>query len=633
MLLPSAGRAPGRLVEAGAEHCERACFADPANKVPFDMIEEWKERNEIEFRNKLSYMPEQFAEASQRYSSDPKDYLLASILRHCVTVRNKRPGNSVEKSRFMASVADSTYEVLDRLEACECGILLKCFLKLGHRDYALQRSLIDRMLQRGQIFSPYASISALNTLLESQSDHLTSQWQHNVEETSRLRRRLFAQIHSNLDKFSVVTLSRLANSLSRMSSDVRPLLSSIRDVLFERHIESSGSDGLWTEEVVHLFANGFSRKGILDKRLFDYLRNHIIDSCSGYNIDVLVSLCNAYSKFGSAEYSNYVELYSRLAEEIILQRRFLTSRHTCVVANAFAMCCVCHEHLLEVLDDTFVFNIDSYDSRQIAMMIHAFNKLGYRSRNYQFIWKKCTEQLESYSWQGLTMIFHAYTKGEIRDDATDTKFCNRFNHLFNLMEQNASGAQMSCTPASDLPQPTTYVSLVYSLVKGNIMQHTGLMAHLAKGCHANLSSYEPDEIANLTLAFARIYNYTSPQSPTCDEQVWRMSSSVLEAITKRLKEPTLKFTAFSMAKVIESLGDCGFSQSAQTVLLLIKRNILILDKLSYTHITGIIKALSTLGAHDEDVLSVLTSLKHNKNSRQQNANMPNNSADGDSIQL
>lgn len=54
-------------------------------------------------------------------------------------------------------------------------------------------------------------------------------------------------------------------------------------------------------------------------------------------------------------------------------------------------------------------------------------------------------------------------------------------------------------------------------------------------------------------------------------------------------QSTIVATCFQMAKVIESLGDCGFSQSAQTVLLLIKRNILILDKLSYTHITGIVR--------------------------------------------
>lgn len=565
---------------------DRAIQFQIADRVPFDMIDEWKERNEIDFRQRLSHMPEQFAEASQRYSTDQKDHLLASLLRHCTKNKLKRRSNEVERSRFMASLTESTYDVMDRLLACECGILLKCFLKLEHRDYGLQRALIERMLQRGQVFSAHASVAALNTILLGMSDHPRSQWNIHREDTSRLRRRLMTQIQGNLDKFTMVTLAKLTNSISRTSLDVTGLLRSIKDRIFELHVESG--DSYWSEEVVHFLANGFSRKGIYDKPLFDLLKDEILVSCPGYTIDTLVSLCNAYSKFGSAEDSNYIELFTRLADEILLKRRQLTNRHTCVLANAFAMCCINHEHLLEVLDDAFVFNIDCYDSRQIAMIIHAFSRLSYRSKNHLFIWQKCTENLQSYSWQGLTMIFHAYTKGEIRDPETDARFCNRFNYLFDLMEERDSSAMAQGLATMDLPQSTTYVSLVYSLVKGNIMQHNGLLSHLAKGCLSNMESYEADEIANLTLAFSRIYKHYKPQSADSDETTWKLSASVLEAINKRLNEPALKFSAFSMAKVIESLGDCCFSQAAQNVLSLIKRNILVLDKLSYTHITGIV---------------------------------------------
>ncbi|KAK1443367.1 hypothetical protein BgAZ_202430 [Babesia gibsoni] len=556
---------------------DRAIQFQIADRVPFDMIDEWKERNEIDFRQRLSHMPEQFAEASQRYSTDQKDHLLASLLRHCTKNKLKRR-NEVERSRFMASLTESTYDVMDRLLACECGILLKCFLKLEHRDYGLQRALIERMLQRGQVFSAHASVAALNTILLGMSDHPRSQWNIQREDTSRLRRRLLTQIQGNLDKFTMVTLAKLTNSISRTSLDVTGLLRSIKDRIFELHVESG--DSYWSEEVVHFLANGFSRKGIYDKPLFDLLKDEILVSCPGYTIDTLVSLCNAYSKFGSAEDSNYIELFTRLADEILLKRRQLTNRHTCVLANAFAMCCINHEHLLEVLDDAFVFNIDCYDSRQIAMIIHAFSRLSYRSKNHLFIWQKCTENLQSYSWQGLTMIFHAYTKGEIRDPETDARFCNRFNYLFDLMEERDSSAMAQGLATMDLPQSTTYVSLVYSIVKGNIMQHNGLLSHLAKGCLSNMESYEADEIANLTLAFSRIYKHYKPQSADSDETTWKLSASVLEAINKRLNEPALKFSAFS------------------------------------------IRALSTLGIHDEDVIAVLNALKHNKHSRRQQNEVP-----------
>ncbi|GIX62743.1 coatomer subunit beta-1 [Babesia caballi] len=631
-----------------------------ADRVPFDMVEDWQERNDHVFRDRLAHMPEQFAEASHRYSSDPRDHLLASLLRHCTSRRPRGGANDVERSRFMASVAESTAELLDRLLACECGIVLRCLLKASHRDYALQRALIERMLQRGQVFSPYAAVSALTTLVEGHTGGGASQWRANQADTDRLLRRLLAQIRGHLHQFNLATLSRLTNSASRLPGDVSGLLSAVREALFDRHVPA-GDAALWTEEAVHFFANGFSRKGMLDKPLFDLLRDRIVGACPAYSVDTLASLSNAYSKFGSAEGAGYVHLFSRLADEIVAQRRGLTSRHVCVVANAFAMACVCHEHLFEVLDDTFVFGIDGYGGRQIAMMIHAFNKVGYRSRNHCFIWRKCTEHLDSFSWQGLTMVFHAYTKGELRDDATTATFCRRFESLFDALERRAARGDTTPPPGADLPQPTTYVSLAYSLVKGNILHCHGLLVHLAKvtfcscnavnvlvqGCLSNMAAYEPDEIANLTLAFSRIHNSASPARGDGDDDLWQLSRRVLQSLTRRLGEPGLKFSAFSVrpqpapacllradgqgdrvsrrVRLRSKLPGCPWADKAQH---LNSRPALVhphhgnRKSLAPVFDPLQIRALATIGAHDEDVLAVLHSLKHNKSLRQPRPGSP-----------
>ncbi|ORM39546.1 Coatomer subunit beta-2 [Babesia sp. Xinjiang] len=467
------------------------------------------------------------------------------------SARYKMNTGDLERSKFMSSVAEATSEQVGQLLASECGLILRCFSKVDYRNYDLQHALIERILRRGQKFSPYASVSALNTLAEGLSNGTTTLWSTNESDSKRLLSRLLSQLHGNLDKFNLRTLARLTNTLSRLPCDVNSVLTAVRDTLFELHVPENNRQS-WSEEVVHFFANGFSRKGLLDKPLFDLLRDRITESCAGYSVDTLVSLSNAYSKFGSAEDAGYIDLFTCLADEIVAQRRQLTNRH--------------------VLDETFVFAIDAYDGRQIAMMIHAFNKLGYRSQNHHFIWRKCTD--------GLSMVFHAYTKGELRDDNTTARFCQRLEYLFNKLEK--SDSRMASSP--DLPQPTTYVSLVYSLVKGNIL---------------NCKGYEPDEVANLTLAFSKIYNNASPEREDGDEELWILSRE--------------------MAKVIEALGDCAFPQSAHVVLGLIKRNLLILDRLSYTHITAIIRAMSTMGIHDEDVLSVLNSLKHNKRVRHTSA--------------
>ncbi|GFE54211.1 coatomer subunit beta-1-like [Babesia ovis] len=586
---------------------ERAIQNQIVDRVPYDMVEDWQERIDHIFRDRLSHMPEQFAEISHRYSTDPRDYLITSLLRHCVGKRPRNGHYDLERTRFMETIAETTSDHLGTFMASECGIILRCFSKLDYRNYILQRALIERILHRGQLFSPYATISALNSIADGIAMSPQSQWRVNEQDTNRLLRRLFAQLRSNLDKFNLASLARLTNSLSRLQHDVNGVLLAIKDRLLQE-CASGTNPSAWTEEVVHFFANGLSRKGILDRQLFDLLRDKIVESCGAYSVDTLVSLSNAYSKFGSAEDAGYIQLFSSLADEIVTQRRQLTNRHVCVVANAFAMSCICHEDLLHVLDETFVFGIDAYDGRQIAMMIHAFNKLGYRSKNHQFIWKKCTDHLDSYNWQGLSMVFHAYTKGELRDDATTNKFCQRLEHLFDELQK----LDPKDTPSADLPQPTTYVSLVYSLVKGSILGCNGLLRHLAKGCLSHLDGYEPDEIANLTLAFSKIYNSARSDHDKKDVALAELSYKVLLRIIQRLGDPTLRFSAFSMAKVIDAFGSCAFTPSAHVVLCLIKRNLLTLDRLSYTHITGIIRALSTIGVHDEDVLAVLNSLKHNK---------------------
>eukprot|EP00371_Babesia_bovis_P002314 XP_001610961.1 hypothetical protein [Babesia bovis T2Bo] len=579
------------------------------DRVPFDMVDDWQECGEHVMRERLSHMPEPFAEATQRYSSDPRDYLISTVLRHCANSKSRDRNLQIERSQYMITVAEHINEHLGTLLAAECGILLRCFSKLEYRNYVLQKALIERILHRGQLFSPYASVSAVVTLGDGLSSGPSSLWISNISDTNRLLRRLIALIKVNIDKFKLSTLSRLTNAISRLNSDVSDLLVCIKNNVVEERL-SEDLVNEWTEEVVHFIANGFSRKGLLDKVLFDFLRDRILESCPSYSVDTLVSLCNAFSKFGSAYDVGYVELFSSLGDEIVVQRRNLTNRHVCVVSNAFAMSCIFHETLLQVLDETFVFAIDQYDGRQIAMMIHAFNKLGYRSSNREFIWRTCTKHLESYNWQGLSMVLHAYTKGELRDEATTNKFCHRLEELFDNLESSDGVISNSV----DVPQPTTYVSLVYSLVKGNIFHCKTLYRYLAKGCLSNIGSYEPDEIANIAVAFSKIYRLEMASSSQ-DSVLTSLTREILEGISHRIADPAVSFTAFSMAKVIESLGDAGVPQSAHAILGLIKRNILILDRLSYTHITAIIRALSTLGVHDEDVLAVLNSLKHTKRVR------------------
>ncbi|EKX73736.1 conserved hypothetical protein [Theileria equi strain WA] len=625
---------------------EKALQAQIVDKIPFDMVDAWLERNEIAVNTKLEYMPQQFAEARVKYASNPVDFVLSSLLRHCtqsisegaspgVCNRKRRKTNNsrqsdfcdkTEKKRFIDGAVDKIAECFSELNGAECGIILKCFVKLGYKNPQLQARLIRKTVERGQIFTEYGLLSALNTIVDCLHD---SSSLDDVDTPQRLFDSVSPAILKNLRKFSLKSLSILVNILSRSKFNVSRYLNEICNLILSENLSLKQGDDSnltsekkeWSENVVHFIANGFSRKNILNKKLFDFLEEHIKPSCHNYNVDTLVSLCNAYSKFGPANDSGYLELYCLLAKKIIARKNELTNRHICVVANAFSKVLVCHEHLLSVIDRILPIRVDSLDHRQASMIIHAFGRLKYKSDNHVLLWNKCTRMLEGHSWQSLTMIFQAYTKGEQLDDVTSRTFCQRFYQLFlSLDESKSSGT----TKAENL-QPITLLSLVYSLVKSRILFHTELLLMIANECIKCLNIYKGDEIANLTYAFSKIYskyNATCDKSGNSDSQLVEISHKILLNICKILDDPRADIPTFSVVKIAKAFGDSSFIPAVSSIINLVRRNILLLETFSYSHITILINSLSTLGAHDADLLTILQSIKHRKGTKTKIKNTP-----------
>lgn len=381
------------------------------------MVDAWVERNEIAIDTKLEYMPQQFAEATVKYASNPVDFILSSLLRHCAQDKlenfSKKGGkrrknriseskhsdysDSFERKKFIDGVVEKIHECFNELNGAECGLILKCFIKLEYKDPLLQTRLIRKTVERGQIFTKHGLLYALNTIVDCLHDNTDLD---SANSPQKLFDAVGAVILKNIKKFNLVSLSTLVNLLSRSKFNVKRHLNEICNLILSGNAsqpERKEDDNLpfddkkeWTENVVHFLANGFARKNVLNKKLFDLLEQHIKSSCHNYNVDTLVSLCNAYSKFGPAGDSNYVELFCLLANKIVAKKSELNNRHICVVANAFSKALICHEHLFSVIDHIFLLKVDSFDHRQVAMIIHAFGKLKYKSNNHMFLWNRCT---------------------------------------------------------------------------------------------------------------------------------------------------------------------------------------------------------------------------------------------------
>lgn len=221
--------------------------------------------------------------------------------------------------------------------------------------------------------------------------------------------------------------------------------------------------------------------------------------------------------------------------------------------------------------------------------------------------------LEQYSWQSLAMIFQTYTKSEQLDDATSRHFCQCFYQLFLSLNEDINSETRTFN--IERPQPTTLLSLVYSLVKSNILYHIELLLMVANECTKYLDIYKGDEIANLTYAFSKIYSKYNSCNDTNDDfksKLVEASYKILIHTCKSIDESKTEISPFSVVKIVKAFGDSCFVPAASSMISLVKRNVLLLETFSCSHVTILINSLSTLGAHDVDLMTILRSIKHKK---------------------
>ncbi|XP_954094.1 uncharacterized protein TA02760 [Theileria annulata] len=177
---------------------------------------------------------------------------------------------------------------------------------------------------------------------------------------------------------------------------------------------------------IYYLLNGFSRGKLMNKNLFNYMKNIILQNYKNYNINIITSILNSYSKFlytnrttvatdstdhtdttvhtlttdhtpitvhtntTNNMYNNilnkeYLELYCKLADEIIIRSEELNSLHISIISNAYSKILLCHEELFQILLEKFIQLYYTFEPRQIAMFLHSINKLQFQTHHLHYL--------------------------------------------------------------------------------------------------------------------------------------------------------------------------------------------------------------------------------------------------------
>ncbi|KAK2195747.1 hypothetical protein BdWA1_002341 [Babesia duncani] len=560
---------------------QKILHAQIVGQVPLNMIPDWLERIQYELEKRSPNDPREFSETKLRYASSEKDRVISTLLRTCV---NYKPSNS---NVGLLHLSQSILEMISQFNSIDAGIILRCLCHLGISNTSLELKLIQIIAKRTEPQSINAQLSALcvlaNNLKKMPSDHV------NYDDTKRLYSTLCSRCIDKVGNLTLDQLARFANVtlalnnmdyLDRIANEI-----TCKGRNFNTHE--------FTSDIVTSLAVSFS---IEQKPLYDLLANYIESQENTYNIDQLVALANAYTKFGVEHRGQYFNLFVHLANSIVAQSSKLESKHVAVAANAFSRIGIFHEKLMYILEREFVLNLVQYDPRQISMILHAFSKIGMRPNHYEFIWQNCLEKMDTFGWQSLAMLLQAYAKSGNADPAIIRGFAKRFSEL--LEQQSIERIK---------PHATSFVSVLYSFTKMLAFENYKVLLSLLEASIEQLQEYNADIMANLAFATAQIYKSVSPDGNLASALI-EASHSALKSIAIKIQQESSRPNLHQLVKIVTALQDANLGPlGARAVWSLSRRNVHLLNKIPHSQALAMIRAFSTLGINDQDLLAILKS--------------------------
>lgn len=463
---------------------EKKFHAQIVNKIPFDMVDAWKERVAQLSASRTKFIPMEFTEIIDRTSTDEKDACLSSLLQY--SIQNKI-NTSTNDARKLSDFVEIANELMPKWTAAEAGMILRCLIKLRYMDATIYNNLLQRIACKRQQFSVHASIVALDVI--STETRFESFMLPVIE-------KIRANVSATRDTIEIAKLALgLSNFLNISKNGV--IIEIIKGLLAKATNDKQLVD--LDIRTLSVFATVMSRTLLLSTKLMQIIYMKIDNDCDNLTLDNCAVFANCISQLGHARAAGTISYFELLGDAAAKLESQMNGRLAAVLINAFAKAHVLHQDLFTIISKKLFEICPQFDTRQTAMIAHAFAKLGHL-HNIHVIWDLIGD-MSGYNWQELAMILYAYTKsGGIN--------VNFINNICKAMCKQFYNTVHS---------PTGLVSTSYSLYKsrsvGIAAECDKLFVMISQKAVTMLNRFKSTELANLCLSLTASNPSTSILMP------------------------------------------------------------------------------------------------------------------------
>ena len=535
------------------------------DSIPLEVVPAVEERKALRSGhvNKLS---DPIAHILMKHDATPESHLINTLCKACAG-RNFEP-------TIWNTIFETSSELVPTISSVDASIILKCFMLFENAsgrsvESELVRSLfgaISRRHENGQM-GFYTILYGLQGL-----NHFGCRLD------SRTNKRILTHLLRSI-RLSTGPLPVLISMIQALSARLPlPVVTVVEPILFEAASRFSASPDISDVDAVFglvsaasKFVNSESVRSILKTAESHFTGDtDLISACS---IEQLSGLAHVYSRMGPAVLSGYVNLLTRLGNELARCDAW-TPRILAVTINAFSTSAVLHGDLIERLLGVAPQIADKLDPTQTSMSIYGLSRLG-NLKQFPSIIERANILVNEFDLHSLCKLVSVFGESNI---ATSDVFSDR------LVEKINGQARWDSDSIEGL------VLLTHSLAKRPFDRR--IEPVIFKVLSENISVLTWCKIAPLMLAMA------TRQSPEV--------SNFCGAAMKRLRDENPDITSLTLADATKILHAISINltlerSDVEVVSRQIRARASQIPSLTFRPLNRLASAMIRCGVFDEDV--------------------------------
>lgn len=535
------------------------------DSIPLEVVPAVEERKAFRSGH-VNKRSDPIAHILMKHDATPESHLINTLCKACAG-RNFEP-------TIWNTIFETSSELVPTISSVDAAIILRCFMLFESSSgrlvaEELVRSLFSAILRRhenGQM-GFYTILYGLQGL-----NHFGSQLD------SRTNKRILTHLLRSM-RLSTAPFPVLISMIHALSArSPLPAVTVVEPILFEATSRFSASCDISDVDVVFglvsaasKFSNSESVRSILKTAESHFTGD--MDLISACSIEQLSGLAHAYSRMGPAVLSGYVDLLTRLGNELARCDAW-TPRILAVTINAFSTSAVLHGDLIERLLGVFPKIADKLDPTQTSMSVYGLSRLG-KLKQFPSVVERANSLVNEFDLHSLCKMVSVFGESNL---VTSDVFADR------LVDKVKGQARWDSESIEGL------VLLTHSLAKRSF--DSRIAPVLFKVLSENIGVLTWSKIAPLMLAMA------TRQSPEV--------SKLCGAAMNRLRDTnpdTSDLTLADTAKILHAISvNLTLERSdVDVVSWLIRARATEIPSLTFRPLNRLASAIIRCGVYDEDV--------------------------------